>query len=310
MYVSDRLAEWCGDPAARRQSRGRAAGIAERFEKGQAIRDFRRSIAGNKADDVEAIASALYRLFTTPGWVDGLVADMAREALRDPLMTPPFRSVDGPFHSALLLVDEPEVAVSLGIIDARRLRARKRRNGGRGSINFSGRRKILHFARARGLELGIWVTAGDGERCSKLETKAITDGDIIGFDTSKRSYIFERAAANVVFLQGEIRIGVREISREFDAQSGRLVSLSSGEDAHSRAQLLMSYLRETGRNDAAPVFAAYAANGPHFVRWHAMREWLALDPVAARPHLDAMAANDRHQEVRAAAAKALALFEA
>jgi HEAT repeat protein len=72
----------------------------------------------------------------------------------------------------------------------------------------------------------------------------------------------------------------------------------------------LAVLRAFGRTDAAPLFAAALADEDFAMRWQVMRELLALDTAAALPHLTAMAAQDPHPEVRAAATATLALLRA
>ncbi len=59
--------------------------------------------------------------------------------------------------------------------------------------------------------------------------------------------------------------------------------------------------------DAGDRFEAATRDPAHFLRWGAMREWLALDVAAATPRLEEMAAGDPHPEVRAAARATLPL---
>src|SRR3546814_16480585 len=66
--------------------------------------------------------------------------------------------------------------------------------------------------------------------------------------------------------------------------------------------------RSTRTDTLFPYTTLFRSSEDFAARWHAMRELIALDPAAARPHLAAMAASDRHSEVRAAAAATLGLL--
>ena len=114
------------------------------------------------------------------------------------------------------------------------------------------------------------------------------------------SSIFERAESDVVFLQGEARIAPDDLAREFDCRSGKLRAQSSGDDVYSRTQLMISYLREASRIETVPAIGQIIDHSPFFVRWYAMREWLALDPLSALPRLQVMA-RDPDARVRRAA---------
>lgn len=73
--------------------------------------------------------------------------------------------------------------------------------------------------------------------------------------------------------------------------------------------MALTLLRHLGRTDAAPLFAEATQADDFALRWHAMRELVALAPAAALPRLTAMAAADPHPEVRRAAQATLALFK-
>ncbi len=63
--------------------------------------------------------------------------------------------------------------------------------------------------------------------------------------------------------------------------------------------MALTLLRQLGRTDAAPLFAAETQSEDFAARWNAMRELVAPDGAAARPLLEAMAAVDPHPEVAA-----------
>ena len=74
-------------------------------------------------------------------------------------------------------------------------------------------------------------------------------------------------------------------------------------------KLLLAYLRAARRADAAPAFETATRAPAYFLRWAAMREWLALDARAALPRLRALA-HDTNAEVRAAARATLPQVQA
>lgn len=96
--------------------------------------------------------------------------------------------------------------------------------------------------------------------------------------------------------------------REYDAATGQLVRVAAAGRATSFRQMGLAVLRSFGRRDAVPLFITALADEDFAMRWQVMRELIALDAEAALPHLTAMAANDPHPEVRAAATATLALL--
>lgn len=277
---------------------------------------FRETVSGlGEVDAADAVA-ALLRLFSETAWLDAALANCIAAARANPLFVPPWRAVGSDIHRAALLVDLPQVAVAASVVTPDALAARKRAGGGRGSVNFGGRRIVFRILRAGGARFSFWRAprAGNGFRaaaappCERIGERALIDGETVVLDTAETSYVVESASRSLVFLQGEVRLGAAPVVREYDAASRRLIGVSSGAEAPSRIEAMLAWLRHAGRADAGPLFAAFARHAPFFLRWRAMREWLALDPDAALPELARMAGADPHPEVRAAAVRTLAML--
>jgi hypothetical protein len=69
--------------------------------------------------------------------------------------------------------------------------------------------------------------------------------------------------------------------------------------------MMLALLRIMERRDAVPLFREMLRSEHFYARWQTMREFLALDPGAALPHLREMAVDDPHREVRRAASQTL-----
>lgn len=301
------MAAWFADPAARRAARRRTDDCAARFAASPEVARFTEAIADT--DDAGRVAAAIDRLFADSQWREDLIGALIEEAAADPFFMPPHRGIASAIHDALLLIDRPEAAVALAIVSPDRLAAHKRSGEGRGSVNFSGRRVMLRFIRAGRARLSIWDAppAGDGfrsgaaGRCRRTAFREMADGDRLDLDTARQTYIFESVAAPAIFLQGEIRVGAAAVAREYDAAGGAFLGASGGRESDARIQMMLSFLRACGRREAARYCARFAQTGPFYLRWYAMREWLALDAAGAWPALAEMARGDPHPDVRAAA---------
>ena len=81
------------------------------------------------------------------------------------------------------------------------------------------------------------------------------------------------------------------------------------DDAASRIEMLLIFLRVSGRADASALFDGASRHPAFHLRWSAMREWLMLDAGSARNRLAEMCARDPNAEVRAAAAATLPLLD-
>ena len=91
-------------------------------------------------------------------------------------------------------------------------------------------------------------------------------------------------------------------TRRIDVRSGRIVHRASGNAADSRAELAMLLLGRMGRDDALPVLATRTRTGDAQLRWHALRQCLALDAATGLPLLERIAkdhADPLYQAARA-----------
>lgn len=265
--------------------------------------------------DGGAIGTAIERLFADTDWVTVLARDWIREAGEDCFFVPPFRPASGAFHESAQLLELPSVTISLCAIDSAKLRARKRQRREKRSVFFSGSRAWLKFLEPGGLRMSFWEKHGRsdanhdaGARCLRVCDKAIVQGELLSIDLAQRSFVFDHADSPVLFLYGELRVGGATLACEYDVGSGRCVGRSSGAQNWSRVQLMASYLSLFGVPGLPAVFDRVIAEAPFFVRWHVMREWVALDPVSALPRLTQMASNDPHHEIRFAACQTLDLL--
>ncbi len=265
MIPTERLARWLGDTEAREGTRLCSAAASKRIDALEPLRDFRQAIAGEERP--EQVEGAIQTLFADTGWVFEMLADQLADAARDPFFTPPWRAIGSDLHYGALLVNTPVAALALNVAPLRKLAARKRMTDGTGSVNFSSRTILLKILKAGGMRFSLWrappvddtFRAADAGRCERTGERMLLDGDLLRFDTATESYIIEGAEGSAVWLQGEIDRPNAPVAREYDAVSRRLVASSSADDRASRAQLMLTCLRQAGRVDASAVLRITAA---------------------------------------------------
>lgn len=151
-------------------------------------------------------------------------------------------------------------------------------------------------------------TAKDAARCHSRPPRPLRGGETLILDTARQSFTLTGARRDVLFLELTVQPPSRLPIRAYDPESGRLTRVSASRRDSSFRAMALALLRQLGRADAAALFVAETASEDFAARWTAMRELVALDPAAARPHLGAMAAADPHPEVRRAAAATHALY--
>jgi hypothetical protein len=155
---------------------------------------------------------------------------------------------------------------------------------------------------------GVFIAA-KARPCRCLGSAPVAPGSIVRTDQTHQSYNLTGGSGDTVMIQLFVGGPSAVPMREYDAATGALRRLSAPNRTNSFRQMTLALLRTMGRRDAAPQFAAALAEPDFSLRWQVMREFVALDPVAALPHLTAMAADDPHPEVRRAAYAATDIVE-
>lgn len=259
--------------------------------------------------DMTAATSAIASLLADGDPVSALMVDLVATLAREPFFEPPCPTIGDDVHRGIAILDHPAALLSLSVASADTIAARKAAGGGAGSIGISGAVSVIRFHRAGGAMLRFWDADGASCRPSR-QLHSCRDGDVLVIDGRSRGYVIEACRSDIVMLRATLRSGQSALRREYDAESRMLVGVASNDEGASRSQMLLTLLRIEGRRDAAHCFVDALEAEPHFLRWHAMREYLALDPVAALPHLLRLAASDPHDEVRLAARATLGAIEA
>lgn len=248
----------------------------------------------------EEAPSAIATLFATGDMVAPLIADLVAAMAREPFFDPPSAVIRDEVQHGIVLIDHPLALLSLSVSSADAIMARKAKQRGVGSIGMSGSVSVIRFHRAGGAVLRFWSADGPTCRAERARHRC-RDGDVIVIDGCSRGYAIESCTSDIVMLRATLKPGRGVLRHEYDARSERLIGLASNDEAASRSQMLLTLLRLCGRRDAAERFRDAIEAEPHFLRWHAMREYLALDGAAALPWLARMAESDPHDEVRDAA---------
>jgi hypothetical protein len=270
--------------------------------------------AGLTERDVESVAAAAFDLFGDHDWVGDLIDPLLAALRAEPFFEPPFRVNRDALRIGAVVFDHALVSITATVVSADALAALPPAR----TVVVPGRLTITRYVRAGGAKLRLWsvepanegFTAAAAPPCEALGTIALVDAMVLRLDGRVRGHLIEGAQADVVTLSATIRHGASPFMREYDIATRALVRVATLDDRASRTQMLLAYLRLAKRSDAAEIFAAAVREETFFLRWAAMREWLALDAGAALPALRVMAAEDAHPEVRATALATLPLVEA
>lgn len=291
MIVPDRAALAAG------QARSQA------FARQWLTNDARRLLAARldaTGGNFDRLADACEALLRQPDWLAGLMDPMVAALAADPWFEPPLRISSDRLRTGAMLFDHPHVTFTASVISAAVLGQLPPAP----TLVVGGRASVVRYVNGGGATLRRWALAGD----SLIEQPpvALADGMVVRIDGRREAILVEEAARDVVMVTALIRVAAAPAMREFDRASGRPGRVASLDDAASRSQMLLTLLRLSGTAGAGACFEAATRDPAHFLRWAAMREWLALDLRAAVPRLEEMAADDPHLEVREAARTTLA----
>jgi hypothetical protein len=316
MIIGQTLAAWFADTQRQGVTVARLEEVRRRFRSlaPVAALEARAEAADGRGPDPLLAAARLF--LGSEEAIAACLDLMIEAALEDPFFRPPMRSSLSEIQAGLLLVDRPLLSVYLSIASATGIAEKRLGRSGPASIAFTGRRSVYRFLRADQAILSLWeapeiepgFSAETSGSCRLLEQRAVADGDLLELDGRRHGFVIEHARSDIVYLQASTPAGSAPLTVEYDSGTLRFAGASSSDEMSSRIQLMLSLLRTLDRKDAAPFFREMVS-GPHFFdRWHAMREFLALDAEQALPCLREMADRDPHPEVRAAALSTLALF--
>lgn len=272
----------------------------------------RRAVAAAFADvppdDADALLAAATHLLDDIAWLDQLLAPLIAAVAADHHCDIALKVNRDAHRCGAILYRQPGVTLTLSQVSAAGVRAA----AAAPSVICSGKLSVTRYIRAGGATLLRWaappppeplLAAAIGD-CRRLPDRTLHDGAVVRHDGRAEAQLLRDADRDLVMLTVTIDAGADPVAREYDRRSGRCVRMATNDEGAARSQLLLSLLRASGRPVAA-AFSAATRDGAFFLRWSAMREWLACDWRAAWPRLSEMAAADPHPEVRATAAATL-----
>ncbi len=262
------------------------------------------------ADEVGARAADLLGDDRWPGQFMTPLIDALRS---DDWFDPPIRTNRDGLRIGAVLFECPVVSIAASVLSADALRARPQQP----TVVVPGRLSVVRYWRGGGARLRRWRTNAVGPDfktstappCIPIAPITLEDGMILRSDGRTTGQLTDGATSDVISLTATVRVDASMFMREYAADTGALVRVAALDDRASRTQMLLALLRHAGRTDAGHCFDEATHDPAFFVRWQAMREWLALDARSALPRLREMT-SDPNAEIRAAAIEMAARVEA
>lgn len=309
MKAGAALKDWLSSPEIISSSLAGVNATAHRIAALPLLADLKHDLEAADPPTTAGVRAAVERFMARDADLVGMIDDLVGAAAKDPFFRPPFPRVNSDLSSGLLLFENPEVMITLGVISVDAVAASKLSQRAATSINFTGVPTLFKFFRGGEATLSMWEAppidasflAEGGGQCRLTGYRQIADGDVLFLDGRSETFTIEHARADIVNLQAVIRVDAAPLSIEYDSRTHEFVGASSTDEAASRIQMMVTLLRLMERDDALPLFEELLQNRHFYTRWHVMREFLAMDAEAALPYLRQMAEADPHADVRAAA---------
>lgn len=256
-------------------------------------------------DDPATIAAKAAELLADPHWAEALLAPLIRALHEDAWFEPPFRISRDALRTGAVLMDCPAVSITATVTSAAALNRLPLPS----TVVMPGRVSLTRHVRSGKAVMRRWRVAAAGPDFSAATASAaheraprvLEDGELVRQDGRTGGHLLVSAQSDIVALTATIKPGASPLMREYAVADGSFVRAASADDAASRIEMLLTFLRVSGRADATHVFESASHHPAFHLRWAAMREWLMLDAAAARARLAEMGANDPNAEVRAAA---------
>jgi len=294
--------------------RDMAAALARQWRSSPIMQGLAARFAGLGEEDIGEIAHRAHDLLEDDAWVGALLAPGIAALAEDPSAQPPLAVSRDAVKTGAVLFDAGTIVVTASVTAADALAALPPPT----SVIVPGRLAIVRYVRSGGARLHLWhappagadFSAAAAPPAAPLGDLPLGDGVVLRLDGRKRGWWLAGASGDVVALTATIRAGQAPLMREYAVPSGSFLRCATLDERAARAQMLLTLLRVGGRREANDQFAAATRDPAAFLRWSAMREWLALDALAALPRLGEMARTDPSAEIRAVARDTLALVEA
>ncbi|GAA4774290.1 hypothetical protein GCM10023219_22150 [Stakelama sediminis] len=253
----------------------------------------------------DAGLNAARAMLTDRAWPPDLLSPLVSALQVDAFADLPVQMRRDATGTTLALWDSGRARLSVALWSASELNLRAATD----AVVLPGERVLTAYHRAGTARLQRWELTSDTSRLRRLADITISDGDVVLCDGRYQVHRLVDARCDIVAVQIRFRGEGDGIRRQYRCSDGQMLSAEIADPDAARRSMLLTLLRVSGRSDAAAQFEAATRHRHHFLRWEAMREWLALDALSAQSRLREMAAADAHAEVRKAAAHMLAVVE-
>ncbi len=275
MAVPPAIAALRSDRAPQRLAQDRLGLALANWRSSCALDELELQLGGfSEGADLNALP-ALAILFAADGnaaqrLIARLVRHSAAALAEHQLAHLPLRHGLDDLAATLILARSGTAALSLQALDAAGLARRPPQS----SAVFQPVQSIARVIKGMGSARLVRRTT---KRCA-VTPLDLCKGMVLRFDGSRETLLIDRIEGPLLLLKLQRQVPGSKAAAEYDLESGALVRQASGSARESRLELATALLGRMGRSDAVPALAAMAREpGSAQLRWHALRECLALD---------------------------------
>jgi hypothetical protein len=258
-------------------------------------------IADAAGESAEVLCKGLGPLLTDGNlardWLGKRLADMAQGG---PSL--PAGYADAVCQS-LVMFDSDRVHLSLAIMSANAWNAQRETKDTPDIVGFADGWTALSFLGAPDMQLQRYILGKEGANLHAFREppESPGSGELIYMDNACEALRFVHLGADAVMVRLLVRDPDAEQAIECDARTGEVLRVRQAQSRHGRTQMTLSLLRSLERTEAVPIFERDIATWPAHLRWHGVREALALDSASGFRLLEVVADSDADESVRSLA---------
>lgn len=269
---------------------------------------------------MEAILGATQPLAKDSSWFKNQLARWLDQHAENLVFAPPIRnpsatSAVGAIFSDLPLYDHRLVAIVAQVINESAA-ARRRAAGPGRSVTFTGRPSLITVISDHEVSFRMWRIPPVDDladisqlRCSEGELIRMSKGESMLLDGRQGAVSVVTISGPVTLLHAVDRHNAAPVMIEFDVATSAPRKIRPVEKSAERVRLLTTALRLFGVEDRALLLAKFSSHPDFFIRWHAMRELVALKGTDAVDDLRRFLEVEQNPIVRRAADSTLTMLK-
>ncbi|UHH09654.1 hypothetical protein LU699_15530 [Luteimonas fraxinea] len=280
------------------------------------LKEISSRLAGvHDARHVEELLTKASRVMSLSD-IETLVNEELSRFTQSPIYSAAVRTVDTDVFNGFVLYDDEEIRVSLVTVGAIALRVKKNKRDQNTvyGTTMQGTDSLIRFVKSGNAVLNLWKSEAFG-RNEALTTRfmkpvpdaALSDDDVLFMEGGVDGMSIASLDSSVLFIL-VVRNRARIPVNAHYSSDGQLHSCTASDMKSSRIQLLATLIRELDWKAGSEHLSNLSDHPDHFVRWHLMRELVALDQPVARVRIERAATEDPHPQVREAAIKTIQIL--